>query len=82
MAFNPIIFDIISDLHSVSTHLNMHNCTYEYREFLSIFLLIGAGNFETALCKLYTLNNKLTLPAHHMIWHCGAVEKLRDIVEK
>ncbi len=83
MVFNPIIFDIITDLHGVSTYLNMRSNIYEYRKFLPIFRLIGVGGFETALYKLYILNNDLTLltlPPYLMVWYHQAIEKLENVV--
>ena len=83
MAFNTTIFSIISNLHSVSTYLNMHNHNYEYRKFLPIFRLIGVGGFETALCKLHILTNELTLsilPSYQMEWYREAIELLENVV--
>lgn len=83
MAFDPIIFDIVSELHNVATHFNMHGYANLYEKFIPVFRLIGVGNYETALFKIFMFNNELILvtSSQHYISYTEAVEKLRSIVE-
>lgn len=83
MAFNPTIFDIISELHSVAAYLDMHGHTDDYARFIPIFRLIGVGNYETALFKISMFSNELTLliSSHYILSYYRAVGKLKNIVE-
>lgn len=84
MSFDPTIFDIVSELHSVATYFNTHGYTNLYAEFIPIFRLIGVGNYETALFKISMFNSELILvtSSQYYISHTKAVEKLKNIVEK
>lgn len=84
MSFDPKIFDIVSELHSVATYFNTHNHTNLYAEFIPVFRLIGVGNYETALFKISTFSSELILAtsSQYYISYIKAVEKLKSIVEK
>lgn len=62
----------------------MYGYTDLYVEFIPIFRLIGAGNYETALFKISMFNKELTLliSSQYIISYHRAVEKLTNIVEK
>ena len=83
MSFDPTIFDIVSELHSVATYFNTHGYTDLYAEFIPVFRLIGVGNYETALFKIAMFNKDLTLltSAQYIMSYHRAVEKLKNIVE-
>lgn len=83
MSFDPIIFDIISELHSVATHFSMHGYANLYEKFIPVFRLIGVGNYETALFKISMFNNELILvtSSQYYISYTRAIGKLRSIVE-
>lgn len=83
MSFDPTIFDIISELHSVATHFSMHGYVDLYEKFIPVFRLIGVGNYETALFKISMFNNELILvtSSQYYISYTKAVEKLKNIVE-
>ena len=83
MSFDPTIFDIISELHSVATYFSMHGYANLYEKFIPVFRLIGVGNYETALFKISMFNNELVLvtSSQHYISYTRSVETLKNIVQ-
>jgi len=83
MSFDPTIFDIMSELHSVATYFSMRGYDDLYEKFIPVFRLIGVGNYETALFEISIFNNELILvtSSQYYISYTKAVEKLKSIVE-
>lgn len=83
MSFDPTIFDIILELHSVATYFSTHGYTDYYEKFMTVFRLIGVGNYETALFKISMFNDELILVTNsqHYISYTRAVETLKNIVQ-